>query len=156
MPVGKPRKNKRQTYLKEIEIKYKIKKVKDKVVGRAVTDSKTVAALFQDLQNEAKEKFITINLDSKNKILCFEVVALGNLKTIYLRPGEAFRTSLMVNAAGVVVVHNHPSGDPKPSREDKALTKKLKSIADTMGLQFYDHIIIGLEDYYSFADQGLL
>lgn len=156
MPVGKPRKNQRQTYLKEIEIKYKIKKVKDKLVGRAVTDSKTVAALFHELQNEVKEKFITINLDSKNKILCFEVVALGNLNTIYLKPGEVFRTSLMVNAAGVIVIHNHPSGDPKPSREDKALTKKLKSIADTMGLHFYDHIIIGLEDYFSFADQNLL
>ena len=121
-----------------------------------MADARTVAKIFSDLQNETKEKFITINVDAKNKIISFEVVALGNLSTVLFKPGEAFRTSLMVNAYGVVVIHNHPSGDPEPSKDDKAVTSKLKKIADLMGLAFHDHVIIGSSGYYSFAEKGLI
>ena len=148
----------RNIYLKEIEIKYKIKKVKgtSKIVGKKVISSEIVAKLFADLQNETKEKFITINLDIHSKILCFEVVAIGSLDTIYVRPMEAFRTSMMVNAHGAIVVHNHPSGDPEPSSNDKALTEKLLRMSEDMGLKFHDHIIIGVDGYFSFLDEGLL
>ncbi|MCB1215555.1 MAG: DNA repair protein RadC, partial [Deltaproteobacteria bacterium] len=135
---------------------YKIKKVKDKILGRQISDAKTVVQLFEDLQNETKEKLITINLDSKNKIICFEVVAIGSLNAIYLRPGEVFRTSILVNAAAAIVIHNHPSGDPRPSKEDKELTKHLKIVSDAMGLSFYDHVIIGLDGYFSFAEKLLI
>lgn len=145
-----------QTYLKEVEIKYKIKKVNDKAIGHKVTSPKVVAELFSDLQNETKEKLIAINLDAKNKILCFEVVAIGSVASIYLRPMEVFRTSIMVNAYGLIVVHNHPSGEDEPSSEDIEFTKRLKRISDDLGLNFYDHIIIGLESYYSFAEKNLI
>ncbi len=144
-------------YLKEVEIKYKIRKLKtDKYVGKQILNSSIIAKLFADLQNEAKEKFITVNLDTKSKILCFEVVAIGSVDTLYFRPMEAFRTTMMVNAHGAIVVHNHPSGDPKPSPEDVDLTKKLQRIASDMGLKFHDHIIIGVAEYFSFKDAGLM
>ncbi len=144
-------------YLKEVEIKYKIRKLKsDKYVGKQVRNSGIIAKLFADLQNEAKEKFITVNLDTKSKILCFEVVAIGSVDTLYFRPMEAFRTTMMVNAHGAIVVHNHPSGDPKPSPEDVDLTKKLERITNDMGLKFHDHIIIGVDKYFSFKDAGLM
>lgn len=152
------KKQKKSIYLKEIEIKYKRKKVKgsSKIIGEKVTHSEIIAKLFADLQNETKEKFITINLNKKNKILCFEVVAIGSLDTIFIRPMEAFRTSVMVNAHGAIVVHNHPSGDPEPGRNDKALTEKLLRLSNDMGLKFHDHIIIGADGYFSFLDEGLL
>ncbi len=67
-----------------------------------------------------------------------------------------FRTSIMVNAAAAVVVHNHPSGDPKPSENDIELTRRLVRISKDLGLFFWDHIIIASEDCYSFLDQGLM
>src|ERR1044072_2561744 len=96
-------------YLKEIEIRYKHKRVKDKIIGKSINGSKIVAQLFSDLQNEGKEKFITINLNAANKIICLEVVAIGSVDRIFLRPMEAFRSSIMVNAYAAIVVHNHPS-----------------------------------------------
>ena len=73
----------KNVYLKEIEIKYKIKKVKsDKYIGEEITGADIVAKLFADLQNETKEKFITINLDSSSKILCFEIVAIGSVNSL--------------------------------------------------------------------------
>lgn len=151
--MAKARKN---TYLKEIEIRYKIKRIDDKVIGKRVTDAKLVAELFADLQNETKEKFIAINLDAQHKILCFEVVAIGSVEAIYLRPMEVFRTSIIVNASSVILVHNHPSGEPKPSPADVNFTMKCMRIADDLGVNLQDHVIIGIDSYWSFAERGIV
>lgn len=142
---------KKYSYLKEIEIKYRIKKVKDGVIGNKIIDPSMVIKLFSDLQNDSKEKIIAVNLDARNKILCFEIVAIGSVAAIYLRPMEVFRTSILVNASGIIVIHNHPSGDPKPSHDDRKLTDTLIRISNDLGLKFHDHIIIGIEKYYSFS-----
>ena len=125
-------------------------------VGKRIKGAKQVADLFADLQNEAKEKLITISLDTRQKIICFEIVSLGSLNTVYARPAELVRASIMVNAYGVIIIHNHPSGDPKPSKHDINLTTKLLRSCDDLGIEFHDHIIIGDDSYYSFAEQGLL
>ncbi len=148
--------SRRNTYLKEIEIRYKIKRIDDKVIGKRVTDAKIVADLFSDLQSESTEKFLAVNLDANNKILCFEVVAIGSVEAIYLRPMEVFRTSIIVNASAVILVHNHPSGEPNPSPADVNFTIKCMRIADDLGVNLQDHIVIGLEGYYSFAEKGVV
>jgi DNA repair protein RadC len=108
------------------------------------------------LQNEAKEKLVLICLDIKLKILCFEVVAIGNLHMAAARPSEVVRTAILVNAYGIIVVHNHPSGEIEPSQEDKEFTKRLKRSTDDLGIAFHDHIIIGDGEYYSFSESGLM
>ena len=143
-------------YLREVELKYKITEVESDIVGKNGKSSAQVFKLFNNLQNETKEKFITINLDSQQKIICFEVVAIGSLQAIHIRPMEVFRTSIMVNAASAIVVHNHPSGDPNPSASDLTFTQKLANLSNEMGLQLLDHVIIGINQYYSFADTGTL
>lgn len=142
--------------LKEIELRYRMTEVESDVIGAKTSCSREVAELFRDLQNEAKEKFIVINLDTKHRIMCFEVVAIGTVDRITMRPMEVFRTSIVVNAASAIVVHNHPSGDPTPSQSDIDLTEKLLRIADDLGLTLLDHIIIGAEGYVSFADERIL
>jgi len=112
--------------------------------------------LFSDLQNEAKEKLIVICLDVKLKIICFEVVAIGSLCAIYARPVEALRAAIPLNPYGIIVVHNHPSGEVQPSDEDKEFTKKLMRSTNDLGLTFHDHVIIGDGEYYSFSDAGLM
>jgi len=143
---------KKYTYLREIEIKYKHKRTSNKIIGNKAIDASTVVKLFSDLQNASKEKMIAVNLDSRNKIICFEIVAIGWVQAIYLRPMEIFRTSILVNAGGIILLHNHPSGDPKPSHDDKKLTQNIKILTDSMGLVFLDHIIVGLDSFYSFKN----
>ena len=143
-------------YLREIEIKYKRKQVKEGNTSEPISSAADVHALFRDLQDEAKEKLIIINLDAKNKILCFELVAIGSVAGLYGRPMEVFRTCFPINAHSAIVVHNHPSGDPEPSDLDKQLTTDLAFIAKKMGLNFIDHVIIGADQYFSFAEQDLM
>lgn len=144
------------SYLREVEIKFKKRRVKNGMAEASVTDASQVFELFGDLQNEMKEKLITLNLDAQNKIICFEVVAIGNVSSIYGRPMEAFRTSFGVNASGAIVIHNHPSGDPTPSDADKTFTEALVRMSKDMGMVFHDHVVIGEDSYFSFAEAGLL
>lgn len=144
-------------YLREVEIRYKKQRVKkNSGVHKSLTRPNEVVALFRDLENETKEKLITINLDSQYKILCFEVVGIGAVNSFYVRPMEVFRTAFPVNAYGAIVIHNHPSGDPTPSEEDALFTQKLVRLANDMGLEFVDHIIVGSKSYFSFREHGLL
>ncbi len=148
---------KRPTYIREIEIRYKKRRVKsDTPIEQPLTDPRQVYELFSDLQNEAKEKLITISLDVKLKILCFEVVAIGAVASIYTRPIEVLRAAIPLNPYGIIVIHNHPSDDPTPSESDKKFTSALLINTKSLGLEFYDHIIIGRDNYFSFAKDGLM
>ncbi len=146
------------TYIREIELRFKKRRVKDNdVSGVPLVSAERVAELFRDMQNEAKEKLIAIALDTKLKILCFEVVSIGSVHAVYARPGEMTRTTFMVNASRFIVVHNHPSGDPSPSGPDEDFTYELASLGEMAGMPLEDHIIIGEGDsYYSFAEAGLI
>ncbi|MBU6951623.1 JAB domain-containing protein [Hahella sp. HN01] len=150
-------KDNRPTYIREIDIRYKKKRVKSSApVNVPLTDPTLVFELFSDLQNEAKEKLITVSLDSKLKILCFEVVAIGSVASVYARPVEALRSAIPLNPYGLIIVHNHPSGDPTPSPGDEQFTSNLLINTTSLGIQLYDHIIIGESRYFSFAESGLL
>ena len=121
-----------------------------------VTSSQEVFERFRFLKNESKEHFITIHLDGKNKIICVDVVSSGSLNASIVHPREVFKSCLLSSAAAVVMLHNHPSGDPTPSREDIELTERLKEAGEILGIRTLDHIIIGDECYVSFADRGML
>jgi DNA repair protein RadC len=88
-------------YLREVELRYRISEIDSEAIGEKVTSSETIMQLFGDLQNETKEKLIAISLDSQHKILCFEIVAIGSIKSIYLRPMEVFRSAIVLNAANL-------------------------------------------------------
>jgi len=153
----KKAKTQKPTYLREIRILFKKKRVKaGSPVGKSITNAQQIYELFSDLQNEVKEKLVTVSLDSKMKILCFEVVAIGSLNSIYARPIEAIRASIPLNPYGIIIVHNYPSGGPKPSKDDKSFTSDLLINTKSLGVKFYDHIIIGDGEYYSFAEHRLM
>jgi len=145
------------TYLREVEIRFKAKKVGAKTpASKSITDSAQVYQLFKDLENESKEKLIAISLDTKLKIIAFEVISLGSLNALYARPAEAVRAAILVNAYGVIMVHNHPSGDPTPSDPDKTFTEKLARSCQDLGIALHDHVIIGENTHFSFAEEGLI
>ena len=144
-------------YLREISVNYTRKRVDDKELTKAkLSEPSNVYQLFRHLEDETKEKLVAIAVDSKTKIICFEVVALGSLNSIRARPAETLRVGILTNAYGLILVHNHPSGDPTPSVDDEAFTKRLKRSCDDMGLHLFDHVIIGHEKFYSFAAESML
>ncbi|WP_429885738.1 RadC family protein [Geoalkalibacter halelectricus] len=125
-------------------------------LGQKISMSAEVAEIFGFLRQETKEHFICLHLNTKNRIICFDLVSTGSLNAAIVRPREVFKSVLLSNAAAVVFLHNHPSGDPEPSREDSALTRDLKECADFLGIRVLDHIIIGDTRHVSFVDRGLL
>ena len=103
-----------------------------------------------------KEVFIALLLDTKNRLIREVQISEGSLTASIVHPREVFAPVLRESAAAVLFVHNHPSGDPTPSREDIDITGRLKQVGDVMGVRVLDHIIIGKGEYVSLADRGLL
>ncbi|OPZ62797.1 MAG: hypothetical protein BWY85_01968 [Firmicutes bacterium ADurb.Bin506] len=92
----------------------------------------------------------------KNRLLRREEVTSGTATASLLHPREVFRPALRLGAAAVIVAHNHPSGDPTPSPEDLAITKRLAKVGSLIGIELLDHIIIGDNVYVSLKEKGLL
>ncbi len=108
------------------------------------------------LRNLSREVFKILLLTSRNTIIVEKTIFEGSLTESIVSPREIIKEALNQSAASVVFVHNHPSGDPAPSEEDKRVTRRLKNACEAVGINVLDHIIIGRESYYSFADSGLL
>jgi len=119
------------------------------------TSPSQIHDIFGFLKYETKEHFITLHVDAKNKIQCIDRVSTGSQSQAIVHPREVFKTALLSSAAAIVLIHNHPSGDPAPSREDREITRRLKEAGDLLGIRVLDHIIVG-SSYMSFVEQGLL
>ncbi len=108
------------------------------------------------LRDEKQEVFVVMLLDSKSRLLREERTSVGSLDQSLVHPREVFRPAIREAAASVIFVHNHPSGDPCPSREDVRLTERLVDAGRLLGIRVLDHIIIGEGRYFSFFDEGRL
>ena len=115
-----------------------------------------VYEMFTDLVSETKEHFLCLHLDGKNRIVCLDIVSIGSLNQSIVHPREVFKTALLSSAAAIILVHNHPTGDPTPSTEDITITRRLKEAGDLLGIKVLDHVIIGEGAYISFVEKGLL
>ena len=111
---------------------------------------------FKFLMSETKEMFLTLHLDGKNRIVAIDLVSIGSLNQSIVHPREVFKTALLSNAAALILVHQHPTGDPTPSSEDIAITRRLREAGEILGLKVLDHIIVGDGEYISFVERGLL
>jgi DNA repair protein RadC len=103
-----------------------------------------------------REHFLALLLDSKNALIRECLIAVGSLSSSVVHPREAFRPAVQDGAAAVIFLHNHPSGDSSPSLEDRECTKRLARAGRVLGIRVLDHIVIGHQDYFSFADAGEL
>lgn len=125
--------------------------------GRAIKCSKDVDdAMRSRLAKATREHFWAIALDTKSRPITEIEIAIGGLSACTIKPADIFRAILRELSSKVVVVHNHPSGEPCPSTEDVAFTHRLKQAGDVLGIQVLDHIIIAEQGYFSFLDSGLL
>jgi DNA repair protein RadC len=116
--------------------------------------------LFESFREELaaldREHFFLITLDSKNRAIGYHTISIGSLSASIVHPREVWKPALLDSAAAVIFLHNHPSGDPAPSREDRDCTNRLVEVSKIIGIRVLDHIVFGETDYYSFADSGML
>ena len=108
--------------------------------------------LMPRLRYAAKEQFVVILLNYKNKVIGTEVVSEGSLSSSIVHPREVYAPAILHHAAAIMVAHNHPSGDPKPSIEDEEVTRQLLRSGKVLGIPMIDHVIIGDGNYYSFLE----
>ena len=110
--------------------------------------------IYPKLRELKKELFIELCLDTKNQIIKQETISIGSLNANVVHPREVFKIALAESAAHIILVHNHPSGDPTPSREDIDITKKLVETGNVMGITVLDHVIIGDGRHFSMKEAG--
>jgi DNA repair protein RadC len=146
---------------KQIKAVYETMTVREDIInylktGTRYTAPSQVYETFRFLMHETKEMFLTLHLDGKNRITCMDIVSVGSLNQSIVHPREVFKTACISNAAAILCIHQHPTGDPTPSSEDLAITRRLKEAGEIMGIKILDHIIIGEGEYLSFVERGLL
>lgn len=111
---------------------------------------------MESLRHEKQEKVLLLLLNSKNVLIREEVVTIGTVNTALCSPRDIFMRALQAGASNILVMHNHPSGDPLPSEEDIRLTRRLAEIGNLMEIHLLDHVIVGDRCFFSMQEAGLL
>ena len=140
---------------------YQVKLVRDgsqKAERKKVSHPAVAAEILREyLDGVDREHFVALLLDTQNQIIGIHTVTVGTLDASLIHPREIYKAAILANAASVVLAHNHPSGDPTPSAEDRAVTRQIRSAGTTIGIEVLDHIIVGdSPQFYSFLESGAL
>ncbi|MBN1272729.1 MAG: DNA repair protein RadC [Candidatus Aminicenantes bacterium] len=132
--------------------------LKEKMMSRPYCHSsrEVFDYFYHSLRGQKREQFRALFLDVKNKILSEKTVFEGTVDSSAVYPREILKMALFFNASSLIFIHNHPSGDPEPSASDREITRDLVFAAHTVQISVLDHIIIGNDRYFSFADHGLI
>ncbi|KMK74816.1 hypothetical protein AB990_19410 [Alkalihalobacillus pseudalcaliphilus] len=110
--------------------------------------------VMEDLRFLKQEHFIALYLNTKNQVLHRQTLFIGSLNASIVHPREVFKEALKRSAASLICLHNHPSGDPTPSKEDIEVTRRLQQAGQVLGIEMLDHVIIGDRKYMSLKEQG--
>lgn len=135
------------------------KRITNNILNKQITVIKSSLDVYNLMKDEVsisdKEHFIVILLNSKNDIISKELVSVGDLNSTVANPREIFKPAVKKSANSIILCHNHPSGDPTPSLNDKMLTKRLVDAGEILGIQVLDHIIIGQNRYFSIIENRM-
>lgn len=144
--------------------RYELKVVRVPMVGEGIVDarigqkficSRDIFHAFRDRATTLdREEFWVVHLDGKGRMQGTHCVSVGSLNATLVHAREVFKAAIIANAASILLVHNHPSGDPMPSPEDIALTERLKKASEIIGIKIVDHVIVCESKYSSFVDDG--
>lgn len=143
-------------------IKYRCQIVKENVslyecdkIG-SPSNVKNIAIKVLQMDLEPEEVFVVLGLDTKNKVNSIFEVSRGSINSSIVEPREVFKRLLGVNCTSFICIHNHPSGDPSPSKEDMNVAKRLKECGELMRIPMLDFTILGEDDFVSFKEKGLI
>jgi DNA repair protein RadC len=123
-------------------------------LGCKVTRAEDVFCLFGWLSEQVQEEVYALYLDAKNKVIGYTLVSKGAVDQAVIAPADILRPALLSSAVSIVLVHNHPSGDPGPSLQDRQLTKQLEQACSFVGIKLLDHLVIGDGSYRSLKETG--
>lgn len=130
----------------------------EKAVKRLSFNSpETIADYYMEkLRHREQECLVLLMLDTRNRFLADRVMTIGTVNASLASPREIFMEALRQHAVSIILIHNHPSGDPTPSREDKDMTQRMQKAGKMLEIQLIDHLIIGDQNYFSFCEKGML
>ena len=140
--------------IKELKVEYNAEKLRELEI--LPTSDDVSSFVKSNLAGKRDEQFMAIYLNNKNKVLDFEINAEGTVDQATVYPRKIIRKALENNASGLILAHNHPSGEPEPSSGDISLTRSLKTVCETMNIRLLDHVIVGKLGYFSFHGSGML
>jgi DNA repair protein RadC len=123
---------------------------------RMTTPDALAAYLLPEYGSRPVEHFGVVMLDTKHHLLRVQIVAVGTLDSAAVHPRDVFRDATVMRAAAVVLFHNHPSGDPRPSRDDVTLTVRMLSAGEIIGIEVLDHLILADQRYFSMREAGVI
>ena len=123
---------------------------------RLESPSSVADLVRQFTKGDARENFFVFFLDAKNSLVGFEVVAIGTLAEVAVHPREVFRSAIVAPASAIVLAHNHPSNSCEPSDEDRALTRRLVSAGEVLGIPVLDHVVVSEDDHTSLSQNGFI
>lgn len=140
-------------FIREIELRYKSEEwVKDKI-----SDPGMAATFFRSkIGLSTQEHFVAMYLSNKNDVLGWCVVSIGSATEAMVHPADVIRPALLSGATGIIVAHNHPSGDPRPSTDDLTTTKRLQEACKLIGITLLDHLILGDTRNISLREEGMI
>jgi DNA repair protein RadC len=115
-----------------------------------------VAITGRKLQAQAREHFVVLLLNARHECTAVETVSIGSLNASIVHPREVFRPAVLASAASIIVVHNHPSGDPEPSEEDLSITRRLVQAGEILGIGLLDHVVIAQRGVVSLRARGVM
>lgn len=140
-----------------IELGRRIYIENNKLSGVILNNSLKIYEYFKDLVgNKKQEYFYTVYVDTKGRYIDKKCLFVGTINNSIVHPREIFKEAYLLSANGIICIHNHPSGDPTPSKEDVMITRKIKEIAMIHGIRLVDHLIVGVNSYYSFYEDNKL
>lgn len=138
-----------------MELGYRLATSLRPINGKATSSFVIGSRFIEELKDEEQEHFIVLCLNTKNEIIARKTISIGTLDQAIVHPRDVFRFAIKNNAARIIAVHNHPSGNPEPSQNDKTVTKRLIRSGDILGVEILDHIIVGNDSYVSLRERGL-
>jgi DNA repair protein RadC len=122
-----------------------------------ITSPEAAAALLTPaLADRDRERCVAALLDTKHRLIELVTISIGSVDHTFMAPREVYRDALLANASALVLGHNHPSGDPEPSRDDELLTRRLGRAGELVGVELLDHLVVGADRWVSLARRGLL
>ena len=128
----------------------------DRESSPLVRGPENIFELSRDIRAANREHFVGFYLNSRNQVLRREVISIGSLNASIVHPREVFIPAIAVSAAGLILAHNHPSGDPTPSEEDRAITRRIQEAGRLLGIELLDHVVVARDSYTSFKERRLL
>ncbi len=145
------------TLVAALELGRRVYDEKDTITKEKIKDSATAYKYFSKyIEREKQENLLAVYLDNQNRYISHKILFKGTLNSSLVHPREVFKQALLENASGIIVLHNHPSGNTRPSKSDDETTQVLAETGSIMGIKLLDHLIVSKQSYYSYVEEGRL